>query len=162
MPHGLGLGGSLEGFRIFIPDSLESCTARSNCPTYEAGKLLLSTDQFDEIIPNSSNLNSSYTSGGISSTSSFSSSYSRSSYTSNFKPTNIESFTIDTLEVWGCGGNSRVSEALSAQSEHRKLANKALEKARKVDKAAFFNNDFDREFLLGQTTSHSKHNRADV
>lgn len=161
MPHGLGLGGILEGFRIFIPDSLENCTARGNCPTYEAGKLLLSSDQFDEILPNSTN-NNSYTTGGIASSNSFSSAYLKNSYSSNYKPTNIESFNIDTLEVWGCGGNNRVAEALSAQLEHRKQANIALEKARKVDKAAFFNNDFDREFLLGQTTSHSKHNRADV
>ena len=37
MPHGLGMGGDLEKFRLYLPDTLEGCTARSNCLTFETG-----------------------------------------------------------------------------------------------------------------------------
>lgn len=40
LPHGLGLGGTVEGFRFFIPESLEHCTAGGSCPTYEPGRLV--------------------------------------------------------------------------------------------------------------------------
>ena len=40
LPHGIGFGGSLtDSFRLFIPESLESCTARGRCLTYEPGRL---------------------------------------------------------------------------------------------------------------------------
>lgn len=110
LPHGMGLGGTLEGFRIFIPESLENCTARDSCPTYENGRLI----------------------------------------------TQGENFEIDTLEIWGCGGNSRVEQALKAQQANRKVIDEAIAKARKVDKAQFFDSSFDREFLLSNTFSHDK------
>ena len=37
MPHGLGMGGDLEKFRLFLPESLEGCSARNNCLTFETG-----------------------------------------------------------------------------------------------------------------------------
>ena len=37
MPHGLGLGGDLEKFRLYLPDTLEGCVAHSNCLTFERG-----------------------------------------------------------------------------------------------------------------------------
>lgn len=37
MPHGLGMGGDLEKFRLFVPDTLEGCVARNNCLTFETG-----------------------------------------------------------------------------------------------------------------------------
>lgn len=37
MPHGLGMGGDLEKFRLFLPDSLEGCSACNNCLTFETG-----------------------------------------------------------------------------------------------------------------------------
>lgn len=110
MPHGMGLGGTLEGFRVFIPESLEKCTARDSGPTYENGKLITEGDEFE----------------------------------------------IDTLEIWGCGGHSRVHSALEAQRENRKIMEESRAKARKVDKAAFFDSSFDREFLLGNTFAHDK------
>lgn len=111
-PHGLGLGGTLEkeGFRVFIPETLENCVARDSCPTYEDGKLI----------------------------------------------SNGETFQIDTLEMWGCGGHSRVQVGLRAQMENRRILDESLSKARKVDKAAFFDSSFDREFLLSSTFSHDK------
>ncbi len=110
MPHGLGMGGTVEGFRFFIPDTLEGCIARHDCPTFEAGKL----------VPE-------------------------------------ETFEIESLEVWGCGGIDKVQRGLKAQEVSRKINQENLDKARKVDKAAFFNSSFDREFLLGGTFEHQKH-----
>jgi hypothetical protein len=110
LPHGLGFGGTLEGFRFFIPESLETCTARDSCPTFENGKLLSSGQTFE----------------------------------------------IDTFEIWGCGGTSRVESALKAQAANRVIIEESLAKARKVDKAAFFDSSFDREFLLSGTFSHDK------
>jgi hypothetical protein len=37
MPHGLGMGGDLEKFRLYLPDTLEGCVARNNCLTFETG-----------------------------------------------------------------------------------------------------------------------------
>jgi hypothetical protein len=39
LPHGLGVGGSVENFRLFIPESLEECTAGASCTTFEYGTL---------------------------------------------------------------------------------------------------------------------------
>jgi hypothetical protein len=109
MPHGIGFGGTLEGFRVFIPDSLETCYARPACPTYELGKLV-----------------------------------------------EEETFEIDAMEVWGCGGVKKITKALEAQKEARAVTEETINRARKVDKAAFFDNSFDREFLLPNTFSHHK------
>lgn len=116
LPHGLGFGGSVEGFRLFIPDTLEQCTARAICTTYEPGKLVFSDD---------------------------------------FDVNNVQ-FEIEHLEVWGSGGTSLIANALKAQANHRHVLAHTIEKARKIDKAQFFNNGFDREFLLGNTFSHHK------
>lgn len=110
LPHGLGIGGTLEGFRLFINDSLEKCTARDMCPTFEEGKLIPSGEEFE----------------------------------------------IDALEVWGCGGVTRVDAALKAQENNRRVIAENIQKARKIDKAAFFDSSFDREFLLSNTFSHQK------
>lgn len=39
LPHGLGVGGTVEGFRLFVPESLEGCTGGNACPTFEYGPL---------------------------------------------------------------------------------------------------------------------------
>lgn len=109
MPHGLGFGGTMEGFRVFIPDSLENCYARPTCPTYELGKLV-----------------------------------------------EEEEFEIDAMEVWGCGGWNKITKALQAQQIARDVTKETIDRARKIDKAAFFDNSFDREFLLPTTFAHHK------
>jgi hypothetical protein len=43
-------------------------------------------------------------------------------------------FDIDTVEVWGVGGNPWIEDALLAQQRERVARENALEKARKVDK----------------------------
>lgn len=116
LPHGLGFGGSLEGFRLFIPDSLEQCTVRALCTTYEPGRLV-----FRDVID----------------------------------VNNIQ-FEIEHLEVWGSGGSELIETGLRAQADHRNVLAHTIEKARKVDKAQFFNNGFDREFLLPNTLAHHK------
>lgn len=110
--HGLGFGGNGDQFRLFIPESFEECEVRSQCITYEEGKILpgLETNKFE----------------------------------------------IDILEVWACGGDEFISSGLRAQQEQRGINQQAINKARKVDKAAFFNNSFDQEFLLSSTFQHRK------
>jgi hypothetical protein len=34
------MGGTIDEFRIFIPDSMENCYATSSCLTFESGKLI--------------------------------------------------------------------------------------------------------------------------
>eukprot|EP01038_Epipyxis_sp_PR26KG_P016805 gene16805-23004_t len=111
LPHGMGFGGSAEGtgFRLFIPDTLEHCVARSSCPTYESGLLVREAN-----------------------------------------------FEIDYLEIWGCGGDEIVLGGLKAQAKEREIVDENIRKARQVDKAQFFNNEFDNEFLLSNTMSHNK------
>lgn len=112
LPHGLGFGGTVEGFRVFIPESLEECVANHSCPTYETGKLVEG-----------------------------------------------ETFSIHTLEIWGCGGAAVVASALQAQSKDRAVVDENIRKARQVDKAQFFNNEFDKEFFLSNTTSYGDQER---
>lgn len=107
MPHGLGLGGTKDEFRFFIPDSLEECTAATSCMTFEPGAL------------------------------------------GPFKK-----FSIEVMEVWGCGGDVGVEAALEAQAKDRGIRDDNIRKARLVDKAAFAGNSFDQEFLLSKTFSH--------
>ena len=46
LPRGMGFGGTTDGFRMFIPESLEGCTTSTSCPTYETGRLV-EGDQFE-------------------------------------------------------------------------------------------------------------------
>lgn len=72
-------------------------------------------------------------------------------------------FEIDSIEIWACGGEEKIQKGLSAQLESREISKSNIEKARKVDKAAFFNSGFDREFLLANTFAHQKQTeRPDV
>lgn len=48
-----------------------------------------------------------------------------------------KSFDIDSLEVWGVGGDEVVTAALGARNRQREITAANLRKARKVDKAAF-------------------------
>ena len=103
----------MEGFRVFIPESLEGCTAANSCPTYETGKLI-----------------------------------------------DGETFEIQTLEIWGCGGADVVAAALAAQANDRAVTDETIRRARQVDKAQFFNNEFDKEFLLSHTMTQASRDRA--
>lgn len=124
MPHGLGLGGSMESFRFFIPETFEKCTAKESCLTFEGGKLLpqRNDDQYMDSITKSN-------------------------------------FEIDYLEVWACGGEQFIQDGLKALAKEREIRDENIQKARKVDKAQFFNNSFDQEFLLSGTFAHRGQSR---
>ncbi|ETV95397.1 hypothetical protein H310_11275 [Aphanomyces invadans] len=59
------------------------------------------------------------------------------------------SFRIQMLEVWGCGGD----ECKLAQHHYRADTAELINRARKVDKAQFAGNAFDREMFLSKTFS---------
>lgn len=58
------------------------------------------------------------------------------------------------MEVWGCGGEVCLQQALEAQAKDRGYRDALIQKARQVDKAQFAGNSFDQEFLLGKTFGH--------
>ncbi|KAJ0400238.1 hypothetical protein P43SY_006202 [Pythium insidiosum] len=71
----------------------------------------------------------------------------------SFEPgrlTTKNNFAVDALEVWGCGGD----DAIGRQRAYRKDTADMIDKMRKVDKAAFIGNEFDRNFLLSKTFGH--------
>ena len=135
LPHGLGIGGTLEGFRLFISESFENCRASESCLCFEPGKLLPDNTSNDMPIMDNNGL---------------------------IPPMNEKyNFEIDCLEVWACGGNDMIQKGMKAQAKEREIKNESIEKARKVDKAQFFNNAFDREFLLSGTFAHKEQQSDD-
>lgn len=127
-PHGFGMGGALDRFRIFIPDTMDEgtkdhkeCTGNDSDLTYESGALVTPSENTGFI----SNVNDLGT-----------------------------RFNIECLEVWACGGDEIINSGLSAQSKDRDVRAENINKARQCDKAAFANNTFDQEFLLGKTFEH--------
>lgn len=62
-------------------------------------------------------------------------------------------FEIDSLEVWGCGGTETVQEALGARAKQRDIRQAAINKARKVDKAAFLE-DFQSGLIDSKAFAH--------
>jgi hypothetical protein len=67
--------------------------------------------------------------------------------------TKSPTFVIDSLEVWGCGGTDVVMEALGARSRQRDIMYAAIQKARKVDKAAFLD-DFKSGLIGSKAFAH--------
>ena len=61
-----------------------------------------------------------------------------------------DSFKIDAIEVWGMGGEDAQRMQAKARSDHERM----IMNQRKVDKKAFADNSFDREFLLKSTFGH--------
>lgn len=127
-PHGFGMGGHLERFRFFVPDTMDEgrgddkvCVANDSDLTYERGQL----------IAPSANLG----------------------FLTNINDIGTK-FNIECLEVWACGGDEVISAGLSAQSKDRDVRAENINKARQCDKAAFAGNAFDQEFLLGKTFEH--------
>jgi hypothetical protein len=77
-PHGLGIGGTTERFRVFIPESFEHCVARSTCLTFEQGQMVVGGAPTVSTIPSfGEDLGGMVEKGD---------------------------FEIDVLECWGCGG----------------------------------------------------------
>lgn len=63
-------------------------------------------------------------------------------------------FEPDIIEVWGTGGQASVEKGLLAQKKTREIVDESIRRARQVDKAALFDNDFNKEFLLSNTFQH--------
>jgi hypothetical protein len=66
---------------------------------------------------------------------------------------NATTFEIDNLEVWGVGGTEVVKESLQARSRSRDIRQAAIQKARKVDKAAFLD-DFKTGLIENKMFAH--------
>lgn len=50
LPHGIGMGGSTNAFRFFLPEALDgTCQGRSACLTFEDGELCPSTSRRFEV-----------------------------------------------------------------------------------------------------------------
>lgn len=62
-------------------------------------------------------------------------------------------FEIDNLEVWGVGGTEVVQESLQARTRSRDIRQAAIQKARKVDKAAFLD-DFKNGLIGSKAFAH--------
>mmetsp|Transcript_11333 Transcript_11333/g.14201 ORF Transcript_11333/g.14201 Transcript_11333/m.14201 type:complete len:738 (+) Transcript_11333:81-2294(+) len=62
-------------------------------------------------------------------------------------------FDIESLEVWGVGGDELVAAALGARHEQRELVAANIRKARKVDKAAFLD-DFQSGLIESKAFKH--------
>jgi hypothetical protein len=62
-------------------------------------------------------------------------------------------FDIDNLEVWGVGGTAVVEEALRDRKKCRGVRDAAIQKARKVDKAAFLD-DFKSGLIDSKAFAH--------
>jgi TLD len=128
MPHGLALGGSVESFRLFITDTFENCVASESCLTFEGGSLL------PEAGPPPANPSDS---------------------NPTFAPlVSKNNFEIDHIEVYACGGEKFIQSGMKALEKDREIRDENIQKARQVDKAQFFNNAFDQEFLLSATFAH--------
>jgi hypothetical protein len=63
-------------------------------------------------------------------------------------------FEIDFLEVFACGGEQFIEKGLQSLAKDREIRDENIQRARKVDKAQFFNSAFDQEFLLSGTFAH--------
>lgn len=115
----------MGNFRLFISESFENCTAAESCLTFEGGDLLPDTRDTMSI---------------------------EGKKEFDLMPKN--KFDIDFLEVWATGGAKFIDQGLQALSKDRQIKDENIQKARKVDKAQFFNNTFDQEFLLSSTFLH--------
>ena len=129
--HGLALGGStdLKTKRLFLPSSLDECFVGASDQTYWPGALVPAWA-----------LRSGAGSGAA----------------SGVGGSESDCVDIDAIEVWAVGGDKQIADALSARGKQRELNADTLQKARQVDRAAFFGSAFDREMFLGKTFSHQK------
>jgi hypothetical protein len=74
---------------------------------------------------------------------------------------NAVRFDVCRMEVWACGGEELLIAGEQAQRATRERKDAVIAKARQVDKAQFFNNPFDREYLLSETLSGTGSNDKD-
>jgi len=72
-------------------------------------------------------------------------------------------FDIESVEVWGVGGDDIVAEALGSRDQQRQIAFANIQKARKVDKAQFLD-DFNSGLFDSKAFAHKQqvNGRVDV
>ena len=63
-------------------------------------------------------------------------------------------FEIDSLEIWGTGGDAVISTAMESRMDKREAVDATIQQARKCNKAQFAGNSFDQEMFLSKTFSH--------
>lgn len=121
--HGIGFGGGVQEPRLFIAESFDDCVASDADLTFARGRLLGNAN--DALLG-----------------------------TSTFGENAAgKYFDIDSLEVWGVGGTEVVMEALGARAKQRGIRQAAINKARKVDKAAFLE-DFQSGLFDSKAFAH--------
>lgn len=120
----------MHQFRIFIPQSLEGCVARDTCETFASGPLIPPARSTDGKVDSVFEVNDAQQGEG--------------------------NFEIGCIEIWAIGGAECVETGMKAMAESQYIKKKTIEKARKIDKAQFFNNEFDREMFLGGQFQHRK------
>lgn len=158
----------MENFRLFITDDFENCKIADSCLTFEKGKLIhdisIDNDNNDDKKNNNdisvikNDVKNTYT------TNTMKNNHSSTNSLNNINNDNNTSildnnFEIDFMEVWACGGEKYIKNGMLSLKKDRELKYETLQKARKVDKAQFFNNAFNQEFLLSNTFSHRNQSR---
>lgn len=121
--HGIGFGGSVQEPRLFISESFDDCVASDADLTFAKGRLLGNA--------NDTLLGKNAVGGG----------------------NNGKYFEIDSLELFGVGGTEVVMEALGARAKQRDIRQTAINRARKVDKAAFLE-DFQSGLIDSKAFAH--------
>ncbi|KAL7578797.1 hypothetical protein ACA910_016020 [Epithemia clementina (nom. ined.)] len=130
--HGIGFGGTVQQPRLFIAENImEQCQAASQDMTFENGALLPRNHISSSFSKHGSNLSNS-SSGTRSSAASLSSSSSSASPGSSPKQ-----FDIESMEIWGVGGQEIVQQALQERKKVREQRDETIRRCRKVDKAQF-------------------------
>jgi hypothetical protein len=64
-------------------------------------------------------------------------------------------FDVDSIEVWGVGGDAVVASALEGRSKSRQVRAEGIQKARKVDKAQFLD-DFQSGLVSSKAFAHQQ------
>lgn len=123
--HGIGFGGNTQEPRLFIAESFDDCVASDADLTFARGRLLGNAN--DALIGKGDDDLGNSNAGKY--------------------------FDIDSLEVWGVGGTEVVMEALGARAKQRDIRQAAINKARKVDKAAFLE-DFQSGLIDSKAFAH--------
>lgn len=72
----------------------------------------------------------------------------------------LEKFEINTLEVWGVGGEDTVARALEKREEHRLHTEEAIGRARTVDDKSHFAKDLSSGFIPSKLYEHREDARG--
>ncbi|KAJ1609805.1 T1Dc domain-containing protein [Cryptosporidium canis] len=129
-PKGIGFGGEPEYSRLWLDSTIGTGTCMKNDLTYNSGMLY-------SPINNSGKRNSCLLLGTP-----FSEERDEST-------TEMSKFNVAEIEVWGLGG----CDVLQDYLENKAACDYFKQERKVVDKSKFIKNDFDKEYLLGNTYS---------